>query len=99
MGSTLLMKNENSLKHAEHNEKTCKYLSKKPDFADWVITTAFYSALHYTQYSIFPFSMEIRGNTINYQDFEAYYRNNNPAQINKHSSMSNLVEDKLPGYC
>ncbi len=55
--SFLLMINEDNLEYAQHNEKACKYLDKKPEFTDWVITTAFYSALHFVRYKIFPIIM------------------------------------------
>ena len=90
------MKNEDNLEYAEHNWKTCKYLDKKPDFADWVITTAFYSALHYVRYKIFPISIEQADKTLNISDFEFYFRVNNPMRLSKHSLLSNLVEEKFP---
>ena len=55
--------------HAEHNEKACLLLEKNGNFDDWVITTAFYSALHYVQYELFPL---VRG-AKTFPDFENYY--------------------------
>jgi hypothetical protein len=48
------MAKNRSIDHALHNERTCKYLDKKPSYTDWVITTAFYSAYHFLQHKIFP---------------------------------------------
>ncbi|MCD4705772.1 hypothetical protein K8R61_01695 [bacterium] len=88
------MKNEDNLEYAEHNWKTCKYLDRKPEFADWVITTAFYSALHYVRYKIFPITIERANKRIEIKDFEIYFRTNNPFGLSKHSLLSNLVEEK-----
>lgn len=90
------MKNENNLEYAEHNWKTCKYLDKKPEFSDWVITTAFYSALHYVRYKIFPITIEKSNKKNKIKDFENYFRINNPLHLSKHSLLSNLVEEKYP---
>jgi hypothetical protein len=88
------MKNEDNLEYAEHNWRTCKYLDKKPEFADWVITTAFYSALHYVRYKIFPITIDRSNKKIRIKDFENYFRINNPLGLSKHSLLSNLVEEK-----
>lgn len=40
--------------HAIHNEEACDFLLSSNKFNDWVITTAFYSALHFVQHEIFP---------------------------------------------
>lgn len=55
--------------HANHNTKVCSYLSKKEIFSDWIITTAFYAALHYTRAIMLP--CEHDGHVIT--DFEVYY--------------------------
>lgn len=81
------MSNNDRLEHARHNERVCNYLSKKPDFTDWVITTAFYSALHFAEHKIFPFNT--------YTSFDNYYRANS-ANTNKHKALVDLVEKKLP---
>jgi len=41
-------------KHAIHNEQVCDYLLASNEFHDWVVTTAFYAALHFVQSDIFP---------------------------------------------
>lgn len=90
------MKNDNNLDYALHNEKTCKYLDKRPEFTDWVITTAFYSALHFVRYKLFPLSLEINGKEIKVNDFEKYFKINNPMKLSKHSLLSDLVEEHHP---
>lgn len=82
-----------NLEYAKHNEKACNYLDKKPEFADWVITTAFYSALHYVQYKIFPITISKEGKRIKFKDFDDYFRKNNPHRFSKHTLLSNLVEN------
>ncbi|MEJ7683795.1 MAG: hypothetical protein WKG06_39235 [Segetibacter sp.] len=47
-------KNKERLDHAIHNENVCSYLELKKEYADWIITTAFYSALQFVSYKIFP---------------------------------------------
>ena len=78
--------NYTSLKHAEHNENTCNYLaSDKNMHNDWVITTAFYAALHYLRHKIFP-------SIINVATFEDYCTQES-IYGKKHKVMRNLVED------
>lgn len=55
--------------HAQHNEKVCELLKDKGCCPDWVVTTAFYSGLHYVQHEIFPYN---DGNR-NYPTFDNYY--------------------------
>lgn len=40
--------------HATHNEDAMDYLLLSRRFPDWVVTTAFYSALHFVKYKAFP---------------------------------------------
>jgi len=49
------------LDQALHNEKVCDFLHENNQFYDWVVTTAFYSALHYVHYVIFPIEKAIDG--------------------------------------
>ena len=86
---------KNSLNHAVHNEKVCKYLNKKPEHADWVITTAFYSALHFLRHKIFPLEITDNGKKIKVSDFDNYCL---IKQIykGKHGAFSDLIEEKAP---
>jgi len=80
--------------HAVHNEAACDYLLKSGEFNDWVVTTAFYSAMHYLQYELFPKTI----NGIKYLDFETYYDKevkHKKIGINKHAAMSLLVSEHL----
>jgi hypothetical protein len=79
---------------AGHNEDACKFLYSDGNYCDWVVTTAFYSALHFVQHEIFP--KTIKG--VQYDNFDKYYnghfqgKKNRP---NKHVSTINLVKAEL----
>jgi hypothetical protein len=81
--------------HAEHNEDACNYLLKSGKFNDWVVTTAFYSALHYVQYELFPMEHHhtFYDNFNSYYDSLCDYLNNRPS---KHQIIIELVHTKLP---
>jgi uncharacterized protein (UPF0332 family) len=85
----------NNKPHAIHNEKACDYLLSSGQFNDWVVTTAFYSALHYVCSDLFP--LEQNGDTFN--SFELYYRSNFKSagsNITKHDALISLVNLHLP---
>lgn len=91
------MGNSNNLAHAQHNEKACKYLRIKPDYLDWVITTAFYSALHYVRYKMLPQTVRrVNGTLIEISDFETYYSLNKKAHQGKHGFMVEQVTILFP---
>ena len=78
--------------HAEHNEKLCDLLRKNGEFNDWVITTAFYSAVNLVKHEIFP----IKEKNESYIDFEDYYFGlPETTRPNKHQALINLVKRKL----
>lgn len=86
------------LNHAKHNEQACDYLSKS-DYRDWIVTTAFYSALHYIEFQIFPITEE----KSEYKSFSSYYSGvllphalEKEMDINKHEALIDLVKSKLP---
>jgi len=83
-----------SLEHGKHNEEACDYLFIDKRFYDWVVTTAFYSALHYVHTKIFPFKEGL----INYTNFESYYifKNSKEKNLSKHSLTISLVVNKIP---
>ncbi|MDR0305658.1 MAG: hypothetical protein LBI42_02350 [Chitinispirillales bacterium] len=90
-----MQKKSNSLDHAFHNEKVCKYLNKKSEFADWVITTAFYSALHFLRGKLFPLEFGNGSRKIEIVDFDDYCIKNGTT-AGKHETLSNLVGEHLP---
>ena len=87
------------LNHGNHNEEVCDYLEVKKDkFADWIITTAFYSALQFVSYRIFPFEApRTEGkktliNTIDeYCNYKETITGNKPK---KHALLADLVFEK-----
>ncbi len=83
--------------HAAHNEAACDLLHKADDFPDWVITTAFYAAMHGVYEQLFP----LKEADITYPTFEAYYSRKfarMPAgdKPNKHDATVDLVRVHLP---
>lgn len=87
----------NSHQHAVHNENVCNELSKNSEYGDWIITTAFYSSLHYLRHAIFPLkftssklSAKITADTFNkYCLIEGH-------EGKKHSVFKKLVESQCP---
>ena len=56
--------------HGAHNEAACDALHKLKDFPDWVVTTAFYAAMHHVYEHVFPLE---EGDTT-HTSFETWYR-------------------------
>ena len=83
------------LQHAEHNEKLCRIIQALPDdYNDWVVTTAFYSCIHFVEHKLFP--LTINGTT--YKNFNSYYRAffvNTNNSLSKHEAKIELVETYL----
>ncbi len=79
--------------HAIHNEAACDFLLANGNFSDWVVTTAFYSALHYVQHEIFPLTEQ----GVNFPDLDSYYHHlkQNGIQKSKHRVTINLVNTHL----
>lgn len=78
---------------AEHNESVCQMLYSNGSCNDWVVTTAFYSAMHFVYSVLFPLTI----NGFIYQTFHLYHislpRQNRP---NKHRLTLTLVETHRP---
>ncbi len=86
------MGNCNNLLHAEHNEKACHYLNHSDEFRDWVISTAFYSALHYVRSMILPYKVVDNGKTKTIPDFESLYSFLKKGTQTKHRFLIHLIE-------
>lgn len=80
--------------HAIHNEKVCEILNNNGSCPDWVITTAFYSGLHYVQHEIFPYNDGRR----DYPNFDNYYNGSNfiGKRPSRHQATIDLVFEILP---
>lgn len=81
--------------HAAHNEEVCDFLLESKRYNDWVVTTAFYSALHFVQNDIFPIT--IKGKK--YNTFNKYYwrfAKKNNENISKHSATIDAVKKHNP---
>ena len=92
-----MTKNNDRLNHALHNESVCDYLEIKVEFADWIITTAFYSSLQFVSYKIFPFEVpSIEGKKTKIDSIDDYYRYNNRNKLSKHELLADLVEKHCP---
>jgi hypothetical protein len=83
----------NPLHHALHNEKACDLLFSDPDaqFNDWVITTAFYSVLHFALYDLFP----LEHDRVCHATFSEYHISL-PRKISKHAAIIRLVSARSP---
>lgn len=82
-------------KHAQHNESACDYLFKSKKFNDWVVTSAFYSALHYVQNEIFPLT-EGTKTFNNFENYYSYQKSLKADSPNKHTMTKNLVKTYIP---
>lgn len=58
-----LPKTDYKFLHGQHNEEVCDLLLLQKKYPDWVITTAFYAALHFVSYKIFPFNHKVPPDT------------------------------------
>ncbi|EKD25861.1 MAG: hypothetical protein ACD_79C01466G0005 [uncultured bacterium] len=87
---------KNKLQHAEHNYSACMYLKQSKEFPDWIITTAFYSALHYFESLIFPY----KESSVEYKSTEEFFQNNKLKYKleNIHSARLHLVKTCYPEY-
>lgn len=96
-----MLDKEKSKNHALHNEKVCDYLAKELDYSDWVITTAFYSSLHFISYKVFPFTHQLaKKQNVRINSFEQYHSmlNLSKSRMGRHERFVKLVEHKCPKY-
>lgn len=85
--------------HGSHNYKACNAIDKLQEFNDWVITTAFYSALKFLEDKLFPGDFphpRKHGDTSNYKTFAGYIADFGRLNgSNKHKEMLNLVQNHI----
>jgi hypothetical protein len=82
---------------ATHNEKLCDHLiahgqSNNGEFADWVITTAFYSAIHLVDHQIFPLQIDVQPQYANLAQYMTRLNINRA----KHEVRRDLVSRYIP---
>ncbi len=84
-------------KHAKHNFEVCSFLKENTKYNDWIVTTAYYSTIHYVSYKLFPgkFENQINGNIQNFSSFNQFCRTL-PIKVTKHRALENLVIEHLP---
>jgi len=86
--SSLMQPNQSS-----HNEKVCDLLNASGGFEDWVITTAFYSALHLVRENKFPIKVKTKeGNEIEITNLEHYVNWHGLKSKNKHTVLKGLAK-------
>lgn len=71
-----------------HNEQVCLYLQSSGLYSDWVITTAFYSALHFVKYKAFPLNED--GD--HFDDFDTYFKTKEFAYGRKRSKHQVVID-------
>lgn len=90
------MSKEDVLKHALHNEEAFLHLLPEEKFVDWIINTAFYSALHFVDYKIFPLRVTEKGIHLTIDDIDSYSISIlNKSHSDKHTCRVTLVRQKL----
>lgn len=87
------MGNCNNLIHAQHNEEACNYLIENGNFNDWVVTTAFYSCLHFVRHQLIPFRKVVDGKNVSSDNFEKLYKLICKPKESKHFFLKRMVEE------
>jgi len=80
-----------SLEHAEHNEALCHKLFAEGSWNDWVVTTAFYAAIHFLEQRLFPLKLK----QAEYASFDEYYPSRIDGSRTQHACRDRLVYDRL----
>ena len=90
------------LNHAKHNKEVCEFIKQNEQFNDWVVTTAFYSSIHFLENFLFPNNYEDPSNSKrirSFTDFDSYckaFRRSREYFIDKHTIRLELVEEVFP---
>lgn len=86
------MTSQDRLNHARHNKEVCDHLDANTEYKDWVITTAFYSAMHYVLSNIFPLDdKDINGKNATFGTFDAFCSHFRIKNGEKHKTIAHLV--------
>jgi hypothetical protein len=81
--------------HGGHNKQVCDILHLQDELEcnDWVITTAFYSSIHYFDHLLFPF---IHTTGVKFENISEAH--NVIREKNKHETRGILVQRKIPAF-
>ncbi len=85
---------KSSLDKAKHDLQASQLLLKNGNFNDWVIITAFYSALHFIHHSAFENQQCYDGNFKNFEDFYKK-REFKKFRISKHRAVAIIAMECL----
>ena len=79
--------------HGNHNLDLCKVILDDAEYNDWVVTTAFYSAVHFVEHALFP----LIENNVEYKTFNEYWQIKYAHRhISKHDCKKRLVKQYIP---
>jgi hypothetical protein len=81
--------------HGDHNLKLANKLISDGGYSDWVVTTSFYSAVHFVEHALFPL---IVGN-IEYPSFNEFWQlteSRKTTPLNLHTTKKNLARKYIP---
>jgi hypothetical protein len=90
------MGNSRNIEHADHNREVYLYLVNKPEFCDWIITTAFYSAVHYVRSIMLPCEPATKKGKIVINDFESMFNHFRKESEGRHGFQLNWIRDHYP---
>ena len=77
--------------HGEHNRNLCDELLQKCVYTDWIITTAFYSSIHFIDHKLFP----VVHNGVNLMDIDHAHKV--LRKPSRHRTREFLVTLYMPG--
>jgi len=79
--------------HGNHNLDLCKIILDEGGYNDWVVTTAFYSAVHFVEHALFPLIEK----NVEYKTFNEYWQNiYSHRHVSKHDCKKKLVNKYIP---
>lgn len=80
--------------HAERNEKLNDQLIAENIYKDWIVTTAFYTAIHYVEHKLFQTPFHFLGTEVKNLD-EAHRAIPYQSRRSRHETRGNLVKLRL----
>jgi len=97
------MQHLDKFSHAGHNYKVSNYLdSCGESLNDWIVTTAFYSAIHYCQIGLFPGDYYVNNDKeldhyTSFENFLTSFRNSSTARTyaSPHKARRWLIENQI----